>query len=513
MNEPRRIRWKSFLVVAALIAGGWILVLSSTSLDEAGTQRSFVIICCLLLLLWIPIWVLLVSGMRWKSRGLAAMGLAGIGAAVIFLVRIDGFEGDILPQFAWRWEPKPGEGYDELELEETAWKQEVPGAVDALAFLGADGGNLVPDSALPARWYEGAPRERWRRNVGLGWSAFAVARGLAITQEQRDDEECIVAYALDDGAAVWTHANLARFSEALGGDGPRATPTIAGERVLALGATGILDCVALETGELNWSHDTLTEAGHGNLDWGKSTSPVVVGDLVIVPLGRGAGGTLAAFDLVTGEPRWRAGDFESSYATPVLRTLGGIEQLVVVYAEHLAGHRLEDGAVLWSTPIPRAAANVANAVVLPPDRVFVSLGYGKGARAFTVTPGPDGSWRVEPRWRSQGMKAKFTNLVMHGEHAYGLDEGRLACFDAATGRRVWKGTRWGHGQLLGVGEHLLVQAESGEVVIVEASTEGEKVVLRFDALDSKTWNQPVLAGRHLLVRNDREAICFTFGDS
>jgi outer membrane protein assembly factor BamB len=117
---------------------------------------------------------------------------------------------------------------------------------------------------------------------------------------------------------------------------------------------------------------------------------------------------------------------------------------------------------------------------------------------------------VEQVWRSLGMKTKFTNVVVRGEHVYGLDEGRLSCMDLASGRRVWKGSRWGHGQVLGVGEHLLLQAEDGEVVILEASPEGERVVGRFPALDGKTWNHPVLAGRHLLVRNDREAVCFLY---
>jgi outer membrane protein assembly factor BamB len=106
------------------------------------------------------------------------------------------------------------------------------------------------------------------------------------------------------------------------------------------------------------------------------------------------------------------------------------------------------------------------------------------------------------------MKPKFTNLVVKDTHAWGLDEGRLSCLDLMTGEQVWRGSSYGHGQILGVGDSLLIQKERGGIVIAEASVKEEVVRGKFDALTSKTWNQPCLAGTRLLVRNDREVICF-----
>ena len=509
-NARRPARWKTLLGGLVLLGGAVLYVRFGPHLADSMYRSGLMVLGLLLLALWIPAWTLLLSGLHWKVRLLVLAGLAVGAGALGSAVRIDGFEGDILPQIGWRWQPRPGEVYDELELAAAAWCTEVPGALDVREFLGDGGTNSIPAALVPDVLGSTVPTEVWRRRVGLGWSSFAVAQGLVITQEQRGDEECTVAYTLDDGTAVWTNRHAARFTESMGGDGPRATPTIRGERVFALGATGILDCLALRTGEVQWSHDTLVEAGHANLEWGKSGSPLVVGDLVVVALGVGGGGTLAAFDAASGEPRWRAGEFEASYSTPVLRTIDGVEQLVVVYAAHLAGHDKETGEVLWSTAIPRAAANVANPVVLAPNRVLVSIGYGKGSRLFEVARDDHDVWQVAEVWRSMAMKPKFTNLVVRGSLAFGLDEGRLACIDLATGRRVWKGSRFGHGQVLGVGERLLVQAEDGEEVVVGVSDAGEEVLQRFAALDGKTWNQPVLAGRYLLVRNDREAACFVY---
>ena len=510
MTTPRKPRWKTLLVGLAVLGVATPCVRMIPDVADSMFRSAILVLGVLLALRWIPLWVLLLSRLRWKVRGGLLAAMLVFGAAMSFTIRVDGYHGDILPIVSWAWEPELGAVYDPVESTTAAWNRNVPGAIDFPSFLGPGGTNLVTDEAQPERWFELEPEERWRRKVGLGWSSFAVAQGLAITQEQRDDEEYVVAYALEDGAAVWTHHQVARFSEEYGGDGPRATPTITGKRVLTMGATGVLDCLDLESGELCWTRSVLFEAGHHNLSWGKSSSPLVVGDQVIVTLGRGEGGSTAAYALEDGELLWRSGEFEASYATPVLRELDGEQQIVVLYADHLAGHRLETGEVLWSTQVPRAAANVANPIVLSGNRVLASIGYGKGSLLFEVTRDEGGTWQVEQLWRNLSMKPKFTNLVVHEPHAFGLDEGRLACIDLSTGRRVWKGSRWGHGQVLGVGGHLVVQAEDGEVVVIEASPEEERIATRFDALQTRTWNQPAFAGRYLLVRNDREAICFAY---
>ena len=106
------------------------------------------------------------------------------------------------------------------------------------------------------------------------------------------------------------------------------------------------------------------------------------------------------------------------------------------------------------------------------------------------------------------MKAKFTNVVHREGYLYGLDDGILASVDLASGERRWKGGRYGHGQLILVHDLLLVLAEDGRVVLVEATPEAHRELATFSALEGKTWNHPALAGRLLFVRNDREAACY-----
>ena len=149
-------------------------------------------------------------------------------------------------------------------------------------------------------------------------------------------------------------------------------------------------------------------------------------------------------------------------------------------------------------------------MVLPGDRVFLSSGYGIGSKLFQISAAEEGP-AASVVWESPRLKTKFTNAVFHAGSIYGLDDGVLVCLDPETGQRRWKRGRYGHGQILLIGNHILIQTESGELAVVAADPTEFREIARHPALDGKTWNNPVFAPPYLLVRNDQEAICFELG--
>jgi|CXWL01.1.fsa_nt_gi outer membrane protein assembly factor BamB len=375
-------------------------------------------------------------------------------------------------------------------------------------YLGPGRLGLVPDVALATDWTSTAPRLLWRQPVGAGWSGFAVSGDIAVTMEQRGRDEKVMAYDLKSGRPLWSHGDAAAHDSPLGGLGPRGVPAIDQGQVFSLGATGLLNALDLRTGRRLWSRNVLRDNQSSEPEWGLASSPLVHGDRVIVGAGGASGRALVAYDRATGEPLWAAGNGRLAYSSPALMTLAGREQVVMMNQASVAGHDPVTGAVLWESSVPGTEPRAAQPLPLSPDRVLFSIGYGIGSKVFEISAGGESAQSAKLVWATPRLKSKFANLIAHEGSVYGLDDGVFVCLDPLTGERRWKAGRYGHGQIILAGKHLLVQAESGEVILIEPNPERLIEIARFRALEGKTWNPPAFAAPILLVRNDLEAAAY-----
>ncbi|HVS39586.1 MAG TPA: PQQ-binding-like beta-propeller repeat protein [Gemmataceae bacterium] len=521
---PRRRKWRLWmpLLLVVLWCGLLAFIRYGPLPDDAAMRNVSAQAAYALTLLLLGVWFVFFSGRPWPIR--LAVGGSALLLIVGFLAlfEVDGAWGDMWLHFRFRW-GKPRELATLPGLATTGRDATIqPG--DFTQFLGPDRNATVRGIRLDPDWAAHPPHELWRTtDVGAGWGAFAVAGDLAITQEQRDREEVIVARDRKTGKPVWSHANTVRFVDTthMGGDGPRATPTIAsfpngslGTRVFAHGSTGILDCLDASTGQLLWSQDTLGKSSEGNIQWGVSASPLVIEKLglVVISLGSGgADGTLAAYDVKTGDRKWVAGADMASYASPMLATLGGKEQIVMINDQSVTGHDPADGKVLWDYKWKQTPAKASQPPVLPGDRLLLTADYGAPGVLLHVKHDGD-QWTTEEIWTTQHMRTKFTTPVVRGHYAYGLDDDALACIDLDDGgKQVWRAPRTDHagfGQVLLVEDLLIVQAERGDVELVKVDPSGYQKLGALHAFGGKTWNNPALAGNQLFVRNDQEAACY-----
>lgn len=499
-------RWKLLLILELVLVVAWVVVKKIPGIQETGAGGAVDLLFVALFALVTLIWLLFLSRLTWAGKGVGVCAML----AVVGLVKMDGHTGSFFPQFSWRWSKQPASNIPELKgtMAGEDWVMETDGPENFPRFLGADMNNRVSGELLPDDWFKSNPTELWRKKIGEGWSAFSVASGFVFTMEQRGELEATICYELETGDAVWVHTEDVRFEESMGDDGPRSTPTVVGGKVFSYGATGILNCLDARTGKVIWGKDILAEAGQSVPQWAKSCSPLVVDGRVVVNLGSEAEENLAAYDAESGELIWRSGNYPSSYASPVVATLAGKRQIVAMQQKSVDGYDIESGKILWSFPIGNRQGNCASPLVLG-DTVITSSGYGYGTHRIEIK-NVDEQFTAEEMWHSRKLKAKFADMVIHDEYLYGLNEGRLVCLALADGSLKWRGTNFGHGQLLGVGDHMIVQGEKGEVSVVRMTPEGEEIEIEFEALEHRTWNHPVLVGRLLLVRNDREAIAFKY---
>jgi outer membrane protein assembly factor BamB len=347
----------------------------------------------------------------------------------------------------------------------------------------------------------------WKQPVGVGHASFVVADGKAYTIEQRRSQEVVAAYDMNNGRELWTQKWNAAYTDETG-DGPRATPTWDAGRIYALGATGELRCLDANSGAVIWGKNILSDNQAKNLPWAMAASPLIVDDKVIVLPGGTSGKSVVAYNKNSGAPVWRVLNDTQAYVSPMLVELAGRRQIIVVSASRVVGLAPENGALLWEYPWNTdMGINVSQPVMVDRNRFFISSGYGKGA-ALVEVKGSGNSFTASTVWENNNMKNKFNSSVLHNGYVYGLDEGILVCLDVNTGERKWKNGRYGYGQIILAGSHLIVTSDQGDVALVKATPDAYTEVARFTAVPGKTWNYPALAGGRLLVRNSTEMAAY-----
>jgi outer membrane protein assembly factor BamB len=494
-------RWWPLLVVCALEIMLLTLIWLGPAVhrQERVTKTGGVIVLGILLTI---VWLLVLSRLPWRVRWTAALLFISAVGFGCLLFRFQGVSGDLIPIFAPRWSSARKASI----VRAPATRRRLPDSFSGFPqFLGPTRNGIVAGPALAVDWSSHAPELLWRIPVGEGYAGFAIDAARAICLEQRDANEAIVCYDVLTGATLWIDEATARYDNPIGGIGPRTTPTISGQRVFALGATGRLRCLDLATGKPLWQRDILS--GHKAPDWGVAGSPLVLDELVVVHPG-GAGHSLAAYRADTGEPVWAGGDARAGYSSPQLVTLLGEPQFLIFNDGGVAGHAKVDGHLLWSYPWTHAAQHISDPRVVASNRFVVSGGYGSGTDLVELSHDEQGIWKAARVWHSQRLKSKFGSLVAHDGFLYGLDDGRLTCLDLETGEPRWKGERVGHGQLLLARDLLLVTAEDGNVLLFEARPDSAHELGRFAALSGKMWNPPALAPPLLIVRTEHEAACY-----
>ncbi|MDG1895867.1 MAG: PQQ-binding-like beta-propeller repeat protein [Fuerstiella sp.] len=487
-----------------------------------------------LIVLWVG-WFLVFSRWKWWQRIVASVCVVALPFALVSIFRpIHGGDVSIIRfEPIWESRPEPPAIPIDSTLTEVDLTTQTPH--DFPMFLGGQrDGTMSVNFQLDDDRFSGAT-QIWKQPIGSGWSGFAARNGHIVTMEQRDEQECITCYSIETGQLQWLHQHTARHHDKmnLGHVGPRTTPTIHDGHVYAVGAVGNCVCLNGANGSEIWQvnlnevlgielayetdSDGLAFQYEKNtvLSWGRSGSPLIVGDLVVVPGGGPAGNvsTLLAFDRLTGELRWRGGSEMIAYGSPVLATVAGRPQILLTAETRVMGFDPDTGESLWNLPRPgesNGGANTSQVSVVSESHVLTSKGYPDGGGQLIKLTNEDGHIMPSIVWEnSRVLKTKLTSPVLRNGHAYSLSNGFLECARLSDGARIWKRRgRFGHGQLLLVNDRILLHSESGTLYLITASPDGYEELGSFPTISGVCWNTLCLYGDRVLVRSEIEAACF-----
>lgn len=385
-------------------------------------------------------------------------------------------------------------------------------------FLGPSRNGISAETGLLKEWSPQSPNELWRSGGGVGMSAVVVQQKLAVTLVQRDGRQWLLALDAQTGRGVHRVDLAPEYKNSMG-NGPRATPALAGTMAYAFTGEGILAAIDLTTGQVKWRRNVVAELGAEPAEYGMACSPLVDDGRVIVTAGAPRG-TVAAYDAVTGEPVWQAiaanGADTAGYSSPALLEVGGKKQLVAFEGKAALGIAPDTGRVLWRYPY---ATDFDCNIVTPiahAGRVFLSAGENHGSVLLDVKSSGE-QFRVTAVWESLGarsvMRNEWQTSILHEGHLYGFDNvgnagpvSHLNCVDIATGKLKWQQLRFGKGNLICADGKLFITTVKGELVVVEASPEGYTELGRKAVLQT-TRQAPSLAQGRLYLRDDEEIVC------
>ena len=417
-------------------------------------------------------------------------------------------------------------------------------AEDWPQWRGADRLGVWHEDGIVDRFPDSGLRVAWRTPIGSGYAGPAVAGGRVFVLDWRPDPDSRTldgterALALDEetGAVIWTHEWPTSYQilQARYAVGPRATPTVDGERVYVVGATGRLWCLDAATGAVIWQKDYIADYDTTVPTWGITSAPLVDGERLIALVGGEPDALVVAFDKRSGQELWRAIDVvgEMGYAQPVIYEAGGARQLIIWHPGALASLDPETGAVYWDEPWDPGMGMTIITPVKGDDYLLVSSFYN-GALMMRLNPDrPDATllWHGESRselpHQTDGLHAVMSPPVIVGDYIYGVGSyGELRGLDATTGARLWDSgdmtpqKRWGTGFMVHHGERYFVNNGDGDLIIARLTPQGYVEIDRTHLIDPTSevgtsrawiqtvnWSHPAYANRHIVQRNDQEII-------
>ena len=343
--------------------------------------------------------------------------------------------------------------------------------------------------------------QKWKVSVGLGDATPALVGNKLYVFARQDADEVIRCLDAANGKELWQekYAAQAASGPAAQHSGPRSSPAVADGKVVTIGVGGVLSCVDAASGKMLWRKDDFSGA------WPKfftASSPIVTGGLCIAQLGSESNGGIVAYDLATGDQKWKWTGDGTAYASPDLLTVEGTKMVVTLTAKKIVGLGVADGKLLWEAPFPVQGMNYNAATPIVEGQTVIFAGAGRGTKAVKIEKTADG-FAAKELWSNPDNGVQFNSPVLKGGQIYGLSQKSVIfCLDAKDGRTLWTtdlGGR-GFGSIVDAGSVLLALTPKGELLVFEPSDKEYKKLALYKVADSETYAYPVPAGKGVFVK-------------
>ncbi len=380
-------------------------------------------------------------------------------------------------------------------------------AQDWPQWRGPNRDGKVSGFTAPKKW----PKEltqKWKVTVGSGDATPALVGDKLYVFTRQGAEEVTLCLKAGNGKEVWRdkYAAQAVTGAASRHPGPRSSPTVANGKVVTLGVGGVLSCLDAATGKVVWRKDPFPKVVP---KFFTAMSPIIVDGMAIAHLGGKGNGAIIAYNLASGNEKWRWADEGPEYASPVLLTVGGTKQIVTLSEKSIVGVGVADGKLLWQLPfVPvRMAYNAATPIV--DGQTVIYTGKGRGAKAVKIEKKGDG-FTAKELWSNPDVATQFNTPVLKDGLLFGLsDRSNLFCINAKTGQTAWTDTttrgRGGFGAIVDAGSVILALPSNSELIAFKPSNKEYSELAKIKVAETPIYAHPVIAGNRIFIK-DKETV-------
>lgn len=383
----------------------------------------------------------------------------------------------------------------------------IVAADDWPQWRGVNRDGRVRGFTAPDTWPE-TLTQKWTKTVGSGDATPSLVGDLLYVFTRQGDDEVTTCLSAADGSIKWQDKYAAQAVTGAAGrhPGPRSSPAVAEGKIVTLGVGGVVSCLDAASGEVVWRKDPFPKVVP---TFFTSMSPIIVDGMAVAHVGGKGNGAIIAFDLGTGDEKWRWGDEGPEYASPALLTVAGTTQIVTLTEKSIVGIDAVGGMLLWQRPfVPqRRAYNAATPIV--DGQTVIYTGASRGTTAVKIQKQGDG-FDVEELWSNSELATQYNTPVLKDGLLFGLSSrGNLFCINAQTGEIAWTDAnsrdRRGFGTIVDAGPVLLALPSSSELIVFKPDGNQYAELAAIKVADTPTYGYPVISGNRVFVK-DQDAV-------